>query len=46
MANPEHRRHQWVLEPYRYESEDLLFAQLNAKAIAPAEAKVKELIRK
>jgi hypothetical protein len=46
MANPEHRRHHWVLEPYRYESEDLLFAQLNEKVIAPAQAEGKELIRK
>jgi hypothetical protein len=39
-------RYHWVLEPYRYESPDLLLAQLNEKVIAPAEAKAKELIRR
>jgi len=36
-------RYHWVLEPYRYESENLLLAQLNEKVIAPAEAKAQQL---
>ena len=37
------RRHHWVLEPYQYESEETLLANLNERVIAPAEAKVIEL---
>jgi hypothetical protein len=36
-------RYHWVLEPYKYESEPLLLAQLNEKVIAPAEAKARQL---
>jgi uncharacterized protein YjbI with pentapeptide repeats len=36
-------RYHWVLEPYRYESEDRLLAELDDKVIAPAEAKAKQL---
>ncbi len=39
-------RYHWVLEPYRYESPELLLAQLNEKVIAAAEAKAKDLVRK
>lgn len=40
------RIYPWVLEPYRYESQELLLAQLDEKVVAPAEAKANELIRK
>ena len=33
----------WVLEPYRYKSQELLLAEFGEKVIAPAEAKTKEL---
>jgi len=39
-------RYHWALEPFIYESESLLLAQLDEKVIAPAEAKARELIRK
>jgi hypothetical protein len=37
------QRYHWVLEPYKYESSDLLLAQSNEKVIAPAEAKAEQL---
>ena len=37
------KRFPWVLELYRYKDRDDLLASLEAKVIAPAEAKVKEL---
>ena len=37
------RRYHWVLEPYRYQSQDALLANLGDRVIAPAEAKVIEL---
>jgi uncharacterized protein YjbI with pentapeptide repeats len=37
------RRYHWVLEPYQYESEETLLANLSERVIAPAEAKVMEL---
>jgi uncharacterized protein YjbI with pentapeptide repeats len=40
------RRHHWVLEPYRYESQQELLKHLGVNVIAPAEAKAKELMRK
>lgn len=40
------RRHRSVLEPYQYESEQTLLANLNERVIAPAEAKVDELGQK
>ena len=36
-------RYHWALDPYRYESEDLLLAQLDEKVIAPAEVKAQQL---
>jgi uncharacterized protein YjbI with pentapeptide repeats len=39
-------RYHWVLEPYEYESKELLIAHLSERVIAPAEAKAKELARK
>jgi hypothetical protein len=39
-------RYHWVLEPYQYNSIDLLIANFNESVIAPAEAKAKELMRK
>jgi len=36
------RRYHWVLEPVLYEDEGELLAELEAKVIAPAEAKAKE----
>jgi uncharacterized protein YjbI with pentapeptide repeats len=36
----------WVLEPYQYKSQELLITHLSETVIAPAEAKVKELVRK
>jgi len=39
-------RYHWVLEPYEYESTELLIADLNERLIAPAEAKAKDLKRK
>jgi uncharacterized protein YjbI with pentapeptide repeats len=35
----------WVLPPYRYQSEEVLLANLKERVIAPAEAKVVELRR-
>jgi hypothetical protein len=40
------KRFHWVLEPYRYNSLNLLIDQLNERVIAPAEAKAKELREK
>jgi hypothetical protein len=40
------RRYPWVLEPYRYDSEETLIASLNERVISPAEAKVVELRQK
>ena len=39
-------KYPWVLEPYKYESPQLLLAQLKEKVIAPAEAKAEQLTRK
>lgn len=38
------KRYSWVLEPYRYNSVEQAIAYLEEKAIAPAEAKAKELL--
>jgi uncharacterized protein YjbI with pentapeptide repeats len=40
------RRYSWVLEPYQYQSERTLLADLTERVIVPAEAKVIELKRK
>jgi uncharacterized protein YjbI with pentapeptide repeats len=40
------RRYHWVLEPYQYQSKELLITHLNERVIAPAESKAKELTRK
>jgi len=40
------KRYHWVLEPYPYESKELLIADLGKQVIAPAEAKAEELRRK
>jgi uncharacterized protein YjbI with pentapeptide repeats len=40
------RAYPWVLEPYRYATEQTLLAELDQMVIAPAEAKAKELTRK
>jgi uncharacterized protein YjbI with pentapeptide repeats len=40
------KRYQWVLEPYQYQSKELLIAQLVERVIAPAEAKANELAGK
>jgi Pentapeptide repeats (8 copies) len=37
------RRYHWVLEPFQYNSQDSLLAQLNEHVLVPAEAKAKEL---
>jgi uncharacterized protein YjbI with pentapeptide repeats len=37
------RRYPWVLEPFLYEDQEKLLAELQAKVLAPAEAKAKEL---
>jgi hypothetical protein len=42
---PDLRRYPWVLPPYRYESIEELLGALDAKVIAPAEIKVRELRR-
>jgi Pentapeptide repeats (8 copies) len=39
-----HRYH-WVLEPYRYQSQQMLMEHLDDSVISPAEAKAKELRR-
>jgi uncharacterized protein YjbI with pentapeptide repeats len=39
------RRHHWVLEPYQYQSQQLLLDHLEDRVIAPAEAKASELRR-
>jgi len=36
----------WVLEPYQYKSQELLITHISETVIVPAEAKVKELLRK
>jgi uncharacterized protein YjbI with pentapeptide repeats len=36
-------KYRWVLPPFKYESEEILLANLNERVIAPAEAKVAEL---
>jgi hypothetical protein len=36
------RRFPWVLEPYLYADQNALLASLEAKVIAPAEAKARE----
>jgi uncharacterized protein YjbI with pentapeptide repeats len=40
------RRYHWVLEPYRYESENSLLQHLEDEVIGPAEAKAKDLLRR
>lgn len=37
------RKYPWVLEPYRYDSQEHLLANLDGSVVAPAEAKVMEL---
>jgi uncharacterized protein YjbI with pentapeptide repeats len=37
------RKYPWVLEPYRYDSQEHLLAHLDGSVVAPAEAKVLEL---
>jgi hypothetical protein len=37
------RRYSWVLEPYRYETQQHLLANLEKSVVDPAEAKVVEL---
>jgi uncharacterized protein YjbI with pentapeptide repeats len=39
------KRYHWVLDPYRYDNQDSLIANLDANVIGPAEAKAKELIK-
>jgi uncharacterized protein YjbI with pentapeptide repeats len=40
------KRHPWVLKPYRYESSELLMANLAKRVIAPGNLKAEELKRK
>jgi len=37
-------RYRWVLNPYRYDNQETLLANLDAKVVGPAEAKAKALI--
>lgn len=37
------RKHHWVLDPYRYRTQEMLLEQLKDRVIAPAETKVREL---
>jgi hypothetical protein len=37
------KRYRWVLSPYRYDTQETLLANLDAKVISPAEAKAKAL---
>ncbi len=45
FADLKHRYH-WVLEPYKYESQEVLLDHLDDRVIGPAETKAKELKQK
>jgi hypothetical protein len=40
------KRYRWVLNPYRYDTQETLLGNLDVKVIAPAEAKAKALMPK
>jgi hypothetical protein len=40
------KRYRWVLNPYRYDNQEMLLSNLDIKVISPAEAKARALMPK